>query len=161
MLHVAFCSGFHVELAGSYSFAVLFQLEMTLGWAVMTQRPAILTISSHHYRKWRNTWTAKIYLAGEADYWATYAVWASWKPFINIPQVYILRGRRNGRPIVQNVILAMSDKWLSLDTRQMEEQIIIAQMSFINLGQVLMPCYLSEGRVLKFHGNLFILFQLI
>ena len=46
------------------------------------------------------------------------------------------RGSRNGRPIVRNAILALSDKWLSLDTRPMDEQIIIAQMSFINLGQV-------------------------
>ena len=50
------------------------------------------------------------------------------------PTVY--RGRQNGRPIVRNAILALSDKWLSLDTRPMDEQIIIAQMSFINLGQV-------------------------
>ena len=47
-----------------------------------------------------------------------------------------LRGSRNGRPIVRNAILALSDKWLSLDTRPMDEQIIIAQMSFINIGQV-------------------------
>ena len=46
------------------------------------------------------------------------------------------RGRRNGRPIVRNAILALSDKWLSLDTRPMDEQIIIAQMSFINLRKV-------------------------
>ena len=47
-----------------------------------------------------------------------------------------LRGRLNGRPFVRNVILALSDKWLSLDTDPMDEQIIIAQMSFINFGQV-------------------------
>ena len=41
------------------------------------------------------------------------------------------RGRGNGRTIVQNAILALSDKWLSLD-----EQIITAQMSFIHLRQV-------------------------
>ena len=46
------------------------------------------------------------------------------------------RGRRNGHLIVRNAILALSDKWLSLDTHPMDEQIIIAQMSFINLGQV-------------------------
>ena len=46
------------------------------------------------------------------------------------------RGSRNGRPIVRNAILALSDKWLSLDTRPMDEQMIIAQMSFINIGQV-------------------------
>ena len=46
------------------------------------------------------------------------------------------RGRWNGCPIVRNAILALSDKWLSLDTRPMDEQIIIAQMSFINLRQV-------------------------
>ena len=63
------------------------------------------------------------------------------------------RGRRNWRPIVQNAILALSDKWLSLETRPMGQQKIIAQMNFVNLGQVtsgfgqlLMPCYLSEGR---------------
>ena len=48
----------------------------------------------------------------------------------------VYRGRQNGRSIVRNAILALSDKWLSLDTRPMDEQIIIAQMSFINLGQV-------------------------
>ena len=48
----------------------------------------------------------------------------------------IFRARQNGRPIVRNAILALSNKWLSLDTRPMDEQIIIAQMSFINLGQV-------------------------
>ena len=48
----------------------------------------------------------------------------------------VSRGSRSGRPIVRNAILALSDKWLSLDTRPMDEQIIIAQMSFINLGQV-------------------------
>ena len=48
----------------------------------------------------------------------------------------ITRGSRNGRPIVRNAILALSDKWLSFDTRPMDEQIIIAQMSFINIGQV-------------------------
>ena len=44
----------------------------------------------------------------------------------------------------------------------MDEQIITAQMSFIHLiwvdmfGQVLMPCYMSEGWVLlKFHGDLY------
>ena len=47
-----------------------------------------------------------------------------------------IRGSRNGRPIVRNAILALSDKWLSLDTRPMDEQIIIAQISFFNLGQV-------------------------
>ena len=46
------------------------------------------------------------------------------------------RGRRNGRPIVRKAILALSDEWLSLATRPMDEQIIIAQMSFIHLGQV-------------------------
>ena len=46
------------------------------------------------------------------------------------------KGSQNRRPIVRNAILALSDKWLSLDTRPMDEQIIIAQMSFINLGQV-------------------------
>ena len=50
--------------------------------------------------------------------------------------VHYSRGSRNGRPIVRNAILALSDKWLSLDTRPMDEQIIIAQMSFINIGQV-------------------------
>ena len=44
------------------------------------------------------------------------------------------RGSRNERPIVWSTILALSDKWLSLDIRPMDEQIIIAQMSFINLG---------------------------
>ena len=47
-----------------------------------------------------------------------------------------LRGCRNGRPVVRNAILALSDKWLSLDTCLLDEQIIIAQMSFINLGLV-------------------------
>ena len=46
------------------------------------------------------------------------------------------RGRRNRRPIVRNAILALSDKWLSLDTHPKDKQIIIAQMNFINLGQV-------------------------
>ena len=46
------------------------------------------------------------------------------------------RGRGNGRPIVRNAILGLSDKWLSLVTRPMDKQIIIAQMSFIHLGQV-------------------------
>ena len=72
------------------------------------------------------------------------------------------RGRRNGRPIVWHAILALSDKWLSLDTRPMDKQIIIAQWALLTsdkytsvFGQVLMPCYLSEGRMLlKFHGNL-------
>ena len=49
---------------------------------------------------------------------------------------WIPRGRRNGRPIVRKAILALSDEWLSLATRPMDEQIIIAQMSFIHLGQV-------------------------
>ena len=30
------------------------------------------------------------------------------------------RARRNRRPIVRNAILALSDKWLSLDTRPMD-----------------------------------------
>ena len=38
--------------------------------------------------------------------------------------------------IVRNAILALLDKWLSVDTRLMDEQIIIAQVSLINLGQV-------------------------
>ena len=42
-------------------------------------------------------------------------------------------GRGNGHPIVQNIILALLDKWLSLDTHSMDEQIIIAQMSFMHL----------------------------
>ena len=46
------------------------------------------------------------------------------------------RDRRNGRPIVRNAISALLDKWLSFDTRSMDEQIIIAQMTFIHLGQV-------------------------
>ena len=45
------------------------------------------------------------------------------------------RGSRNGRPIVRNAILALSDKWLSLDTSPMDEQ-IISQMSFNHFGQV-------------------------
>ena len=48
----------------------------------------------------------------------------------------VSRGHQNGRPIVWHAILALSDKWLSLDTRPMDKQIIIAQMSFINLGQI-------------------------
>ena len=46
------------------------------------------------------------------------------------------RGRRNRCPIVQNAILALLDKWLSLDTCPIDEQIIIAQISFIHLGHV-------------------------
>ena len=49
---------------------------------------------------------------------------------------WLSRGRRNRLPIVRNAILALSDKWLSLDTHPKDEQIIIAQMNFINLGQV-------------------------
>ena len=48
----------------------------------------------------------------------------------------MVRGRGNGRPIVRKAILALSDKWLSLATRPMDEEVIIAQMSFIHLGQV-------------------------
>ena len=46
------------------------------------------------------------------------------------------RGHRNRRPIVWSTILALSDKWLSLDTRLKDEQMIIAQMNFVNLEQV-------------------------
>ena len=53
-----------------------------------------------------------------------------------LKEVNIYRGSRNGRPTVWNAILALSDKWLSLDIRHMDEQIIIAQMSFMNVGQV-------------------------
>ena len=67
-----------------------------------------------------------------------------------------------GRPAVWNPILTLSDKWLSLDIYPMNEQIIIAQMSFFHLGrvnmwfrQVLMPCYSSMGWVLlQFHCDL-------
>ena len=45
------------------------------------------------------------------------------------------RGSGNRRPIVRNAILTLSDKWLSLDTRPMDEQITIAPMSFIHMGQ--------------------------
>ena len=66
------------------------------------------------------------------------------------------RGRRNGRPIVRNTILALSDKLLSFDTSPMDEQIIILHKWVLlasdkytsGLGQVLMLCYLSEGQVL-------------
>ena len=49
------------------------------------------------------------------------------------PKGSILNGRRNRRPIVRSAILALSDKWLPLDTRLMDEQIIIAQIDFIHL----------------------------
>ena len=48
----------------------------------------------------------------------------------------VCRGSRNGRPIVRNATLALSDKWVSLDTGPKNEQIMIAQINFINLGQV-------------------------
>ena len=59
------------------------------------------------------------------------------KPSINRKRFdKLCRGSQNGRPIVRNAILPLSDKWLSLDTRPMDEQMIISQMSFIHFGQV-------------------------
>ena len=64
-------------------------------------------------------------------------------------------GCRNRRSIIRNAILALSDKWLSLDSCPMDKQIIISQMRFIHhgwvnkwFGQVLMPCYWLEGWLL-------------
>ena len=42
----------------------------------------------------------------------------------------------------------MSDKWLSLDTSLKDEQIIIVQMNFINLGQVHIWFRTSAGAML-------------
>ena len=56
---------------------------------------------------------------------------------IKIGICYVVgRGRENGSPIVRNAILALSDKWLLLDTCPMDEQIIISQIRFIHFGQV-------------------------